>query len=210
MPISVQISENCLNTGNPPRLADAGSVQSLRTLLRQSTADQHAELDADVSALVSEHDIGYISFLRASAAALIPIEHALEAAHVASMLPDWSARTRRRALIRDLIDLGESADAPLCFPAIETEAFGFGVLYVLEGSRLGAPSLARLLSEQSSSRISLASRYLNHGTGQRLWPTFLQYLEQAQPVRNAPRDAIAGARLAFATFSAAYSKVSRT
>jgi heme oxygenase len=209
MSISVQIGENCLNIENAPGVVEGRSAGTVRALLRRSTADQHAELDAKVSALLSGHEADYILFLHASAAALVPLENALEAAGVASILPDWDARTRRRALICDLADFGGAAQTTLCIPAIETEAFCFGVLYVLEGSRLGATLLARRISERPDHRVRTAMRYLNHGAGQRLWPTFLKRLERAQSVRNAPHDAISGARSAFAIFSLAYSKTSQ-
>ncbi|MGH1557740.1 hypothetical protein ACRAWD_07640 [Caulobacter segnis] len=51
-------------------------------------------------------------FLSASAAALSPLEQALERAGVADWLPDWPARARRAALAQDLAALGLSA--PVC------------------------------------------------------------------------------------------------
>jgi heme oxygenase len=210
MSISPQIGENCIKvtTGDTPVSGDAHTIpypMSIRALLRQATTALHAELDTRVTSLLAGGELGYAAFLRGSAAATFPIEYALEAAGVASLLPDWKQRSRRRALSLDLVDFDEPIDSTSPFAAIHSDAFGFGVLYVLEGSRLGATSLPRQLSRHPSKRARSATRYLNHGAGQRLWPSFLERLETAQSVRLATHDAVAGAQSAFATFSAAYS-----
>jgi hypothetical protein len=45
-------------------------------------------------------------------------------------------------------------------------------------------------------------RYLRHGEGLPLWPTFVEQLESSAAVRRAPADAIAGAHTAFGWFGA--------
>jgi heme oxygenase len=78
-----------------------------------------------------------------------------------------------------------------------------GVMYVLEGSRLGAKYLLRAIDAGSDPQIAAATRYLRHGVGLRLWPNFLQTLEN-QPVTPQDEAAIiAGAHLAFALFAEA-------
>lgn len=212
MSISAQIGENCFKVadGSLTRGGDALGIvyeMSIRGLLRQATSSLHAELDTQVTSLLNGGERGYVAFLRGSAGAVFPIEHALEAARIASILPDWKQHSRRQALSLDLADFEAIPEDVLSFPDIHSDAFGLGVLYVLEGSRLGASLLARRLSESPSKRVRTATRYLNHGTGQRLWPRFLECLETTQSVRLATHEAIAGAQCAFATFTAAYSAV---
>jgi heme oxygenase len=210
MSISPQIGENCFKAADG-NLTLGGAARnivdeiSIRVLLRQATTALHTKLDTQVTSFLTGDEAGYVAFLRGSAAAVFPIEHALEAAAIASALPDWQQRSRRRALSFDLADFGETVERTSSFAAIQSDAFGFGVLYVLEGSRLGATSLTRRLSRHPSKRVREATRYLNHGAGQRLWPSFLERLETAQSVRLATHDAIAGAQSAFAAFAAAYS-----
>jgi heme oxygenase len=77
------------------------------------------------------------------------------------------------------------------------------MLYVLEGSRLGS----RLLLPEARARLSpalcTATRYLSHGQGQPLWPTFLQWLEASPHVRRNPKQAAIGACAAFRLFLSA-------
>jgi heme oxygenase len=134
----------------------------------------------------------------------LPIEDALEAADVAALVPDWNERSRRQALARDLAELDTGAARAMPFAPIRSHAFAFGVLYVLEGSRLGATSLARIVAGHSDARLQAATRYLNHGVGHKLWPRFLTQLETSKPVRRAPQETTAGAIAAFGAFVAAF------
>jgi heme oxygenase len=45
-------------------------------------------------------------------------------------------------------------------------------------------------------------RYLRHGEGLPLWPTFVEHLESSAAVRRSTADAIAGAHTAFGWFGA--------
>ena len=173
---------------------------STRALLRASTARLHAVVDARFAPMLRSGEAGYRSFLLASAAAVFPLEQALLAADVDAVLPDWAQRTRSAALRADLADLGVT-DVPVAPPPLLAgEARQFGALYVLEGSRLGAKLLLPELLARGGTRVRAATRYLRHGEGRRLWPSFLAYLESSEAARRCPDDAIAGARAAFALF----------
>lgn len=143
----------------------------------------------------------YAEFLSASAAALWPLEQALGTANVARILPDWHERARSAALRADLADLGISAPPTTPAPEIKDDAFLFGVLYVLEGSRLGARLLTRRVLATGTPSMHRATRYLRHGEGKPLWQTFLCRLEASAAVRRAPKCAVAGAIAAFACFT---------
>ncbi|MEH3036838.1 MAG: biliverdin-producing heme oxygenase [Sphingomonas adhaesiva] len=104
--------------------------------LRRATAASHDAVDAAFGA----HDLAdrdaYRRFLVAHARALPAVE--------AAMRPLPFARTlaaRTPLLHADIAALGEPLPPPLSF-AVEDDAARWGVLYVVEGSRLGGAMLA--------------------------------------------------------------------
>ncbi|HEU0061353.1 MAG TPA: biliverdin-producing heme oxygenase [Hyphomicrobiaceae bacterium] len=179
------------------------TARSARGHLRAATSDLHARLDARLAPLVTQGEAGYRDFLLRSAMALLPVEQALNEVDVANLLPDWPQRSRSRALRLDLAALSLPEPSGPTVPAICGEAFQFGMLYVLEGSRLGARLLLAEVEAALSPASRAATRYLSHGQGLSLWPTFLQRLEASQQVRREPDAAAAGARAVFRQFLAA-------
>jgi len=175
----------------------------LRERLRAATSKSHAALDAVAAAWNLDTPEGYGAFLLASAVALAPLELALERAGVGTWLADWPRRARRAALARDLAALDLPIRTPTASPT-PTPAFGAGVLYVLEGSRLGARVLARQV-RRADPRLPLA--YLTHGEGEDLWRSFLAWLEGQPKVGFRTDEAEAGARYGFQCFSAAFETV---
>lgn len=173
---------------------------SLRDRLRAATSEDHAALDAVVAGWRIETPIGYGAFLNASYAALAPLELALEQAGVAEQLPDWSQRARRAALAADLAELG--LEAPSFEPAeVSSPEAVAGLLYVLEGSRLGAKFLAR---QVRAAGAGLPLAYLTHGEGPDLWRSFLAWLDAIPKVGFRTDAAEAGARYGFRCFSDAF------
>lgn len=176
------------------------SELSLRDRLRAATSQDHAALDAVAAAWRIETPAGYAAFLQASALALTPLELALERAGVEIWLTDWPHRARRNALAQDLAALGlptpvfEAASVP-------SPAFGAGLLYTLEGSRLGARFLARQVRGGGGDP---PMAYLSHGDGEPLWRSFLTWLEDGVKVGSRTDAAEAGARYGFSRFSAAF------
>jgi heme oxygenase (biliverdin-IX-beta and delta-forming) len=174
----------------------------LRDRLKEATASAHHDLDAQFAAFDLTARNGYRRFLEASAAALLPLEAALERAGVARLFSDWPTRSRRDAITTDLVRLGGNIHpmdevAPLRDNAV------FGTMYVLEGSRLGAKYLLRMMSQSTDPLIAEARAYLGHGAGQPLWRSFLARLECEALSGEAEAEAIAGARRAFAMFAEA-------
>jgi heme oxygenase len=180
----------------------AETPPTLRDKLKQATASAHRSLDE----LFSSFDLtavgGYRRFLEANAAALFPLEAALDDAGVATMFPDWPARSRRAAILADLDGL-DGAVLPLGDVAPLDRNSLLGVMYVLEGSRLGAKFLLRGIADCGDTRITAATHYLSHGAGLKLWPTFLQKLEGEAIAPEDEAEIIAGAHLAFAMFAEA-------
>jgi heme oxygenase len=169
---------------------------SAREYLKLSTRDLHGRLDAAAGVMRLQTYPGYGDFLAAHAAALIPLEAALEKGGIERIPPDWPLRRRSTALAQDLADLGLSCES-LAAPAFRSEAGLLGAVYVLEGSRLDARAVLGRVSPDSP------ARYLSHGEGMKFWPNFLAVLERNADVRRAPHLAVAAARAAFGLFIAA-------
>jgi heme oxygenase (biliverdin-IX-beta and delta-forming) len=130
----------------------------------------------------------------------LPLEQALEKSDASALLPDWPQRSRSAALLADLDELSLSVPRFSRFvndERLREDAFQFGTLYVLEGSRLGGKLLLRQL--QLSAR-SLPSRFLSHGQSQPLWQTFIAKLEASDAARENAGAVIDGATSAFAMF----------
>lgn len=167
--------------------------------LRARTAGAHAEAEAAFSAFDLSQRPGYLAFLRAHAQAVPSLEATL-------LQQEWvTFPWRRRAglLRRDLADL--AADPAVVWPAPAQrrlrldEAGCWGLLYVLEGSRLGG----RVLVEQVGP--GLPKRYLSdwHLPGE--WRRFREALQKAAAGQDGLwlERALGGARLAFQRFQEA-------
>ena len=181
----------------------ASNVDGIRDKLKAATAAAHHALDERLSVFDLTARAHYRRFLEASAAALLPLEAALRKAGIADMFEDWPLRTRSAAITADLNQLGGTVNL-LPLPAEPLDRCGvLGTLYVLEGSRLGAAYLARMVAASADPRVRAATRYLCHGSGQGLWRSFLDRLER-EPVSAADERAmIVSAQQAFAMFAAA-------
>lgn len=176
------------------------SFSGLRERLRDATAASHRELDAQLSSFDLTVFSGYRRFLQASAGALLPLEAALVDAGVANMFPDWPERARSAAIAADLERLGGEAHASVSVSPM-TPSGVLGTMYVLEGSRLGAKFLLKTVADAADPRIAEATAYLGHGTGKRLWQSFLSRLQSEETCDE--DEAIESAQLAFAAFERA-------
>lgn len=172
-----------------------------RTLLRAATADLHSAVDARFSGDFESDRESYVGFLTALARVVPALEAGLEAGGVESLLPDWPERRRAAALRNDLDELGATMPEakPVAPPHGEAELLG--MLYVLEGSRLGGKLLLRRALDNPDPAVRAATRYLSHGADRDLWPRFLECLESSPAVAAHPQDAVRGARIAFGLFS---------
>ncbi len=176
------------------------SDTSLREHLRAATSEAHAALDATAGALGLNTRAGYGAFLSASASGLAPLELALEQGGVAEWLPDWPRRARREAVAQDLAALDLAMPGVIEAPT-PSFAFATGMLYVLEGSRLGARFLSRQV-RAADPELPLA--YLTHGENDDLWRSFVAWMEAIPKVGFRTDEAEAGARYAFQRFSEAF------
>lgn len=177
---------------------------SRRNSLRGATDHLHRDLDRIVAGFKLSDVTHYRRFLQASAATLIAIEQLIESAGVAELLPDWPARTRRQAVLADLQSL-ESQVQPLALRrTAPTPAEVFGILYVLEGSRLGAQVLLDQVLASSDERVRNASTFLSHGASD-AWRSFLQQLE-THPAADDQTQTVSGAVYAFTMFIRGFSQ----
>lgn len=165
---------------------------SLRQILRDATHQSHERLDAVMSRVDLSQRHGYASFVAVHAAILNPLEQAMEAAGVADLLPDWPSRTRRAAIAEDARALDLDI-APVELPDLDMTPAGLaGLLYVLEGSRLGNAMLVR---EARRASEPLPVAFMEHGQGNSLWPGFVKWLE-ALPLDAAAEASATGSALA--------------
>jgi len=121
-------------------------------------------------------------------------------AGVSSLFPDWPERSRSAAIAADLRRLRSAAQSTVSVPPL-TPSGMLGTMYVLEGSRLGAKFLLKEVADAADPLITQATSYLNHGTGKRLWQSFLSKLQSEESCDEV--EAIAAARSAFAAFERA-------
>jgi heme oxygenase len=181
----------------------ASTKIGIRDRLKAATAAAHHGIDERLSVLDLTDTAHYRRFLQANAAALLPLEAALEQAGVTSMFEDWPLRARSAAISADLSRLGGTA-VPLPGPAGPLDRCNMlGTLYVLEGSRLGAAYLARIVAASVDPRVRGATNYLRHGEGQGLWRSFLARLERESVSADDEHRIIVSAQQAFAMFATA-------
>jgi heme oxygenase len=178
------------------------SPPGLREKLKAATALAHRALDARLCTFDLTTVDGYRRFLEASAAALLPLEAALRRAGVAEEFGDWPRRSRGAAIAADLDCIG-GVIRPFHSVITLSRAEMWGVMYVLEGSRLGAKYLLRTVADCAEPQIVAATRYLRHGNGQPLWRTFLEKLEGEPATADCEAETISGAQRAFAMFAKA-------
>ena len=185
----------------------ASTKIGIRDRLKAATAAAHHGIDERLSVLDLTDTAQYRRFLQANAAALLPLEAALEQAGVAAMFEDWPLRARSAAISADLSRLGGTA-VPLPRPAGPLDRCSMlGTLYVLEGSRLGAAYLVRIVAASVDPRVRGATHYLRHGEGQGLWRSFLARLERESVSADDEHRMIVSAQQAFAMFATAVAAI---
>jgi len=171
--------------------------------LRALTAPAHERVDAAFSHLSLTDPTGYRRFLHAHQMILPECERVLAESGAADLLPDWPSRVRAPALAADIATVGGMPAPGIARLAPLSPAGVWGMLYVLEGSRLGGAVLARRVQDNPDPLCRAATRYLRHGEGLRLWPGFVAALEAAPVVQDDPDTVIASALAAFDLFEAA-------
>ncbi|MFC3440185.1 biliverdin-producing heme oxygenase [Sphingobium rhizovicinum] len=164
---------------------DAGRT---RQALRAATMDSHRRVDDAFGDFSLESRDDYRSFLTAHGRALAAMEPVAR-----------PARSRLPLLAQDLAALGDSMPEPLPMRQDMKEGGRWGLLYTLEGSRLGGAMLSRQVGE------GLPRAYLSavHDKGE--WIAFQRALDgaAAEGGEGWLEDAVQGALAAFALFATA-------
>ena len=181
-----------------------------RHSLRGATDHLHRDLDRIAAAFNLGDATHYRRFLQANAATLIAIEQLIENAGVEQLLPDWAQRSRRGAILEDLHSLNAKVQPLALRRTSPTPAEVFGILYVLEGSRLGARVQLDQVLASDNEQVRSSSSYLRHGQpgpGQTggLWRSFLEQLETNQAADDQTQT-VSGAVYAFTMFIRSFSQ----
>lgn len=188
-----------------PRLAHDRHTGSRREALRQATQHLHRSIDAIVASYELRRADHYAAFLSASAAPLIALEQILETAGVHELLPQWPERRRTEVITQDLALLGHEVTPLQLRRALPTRSEMYGILYVLEGSRLGARWLYARIQTSEDLQVRRASSYLRaHDAG--LWRSYLRLLESSADVTEL-QDLVAGALFTFALFQRSFDRL---
>lgn len=168
-----------------------------RALLRSATEDAHARVDAAFGRFDLGTRAGYRTFLLAQAAAHLPVEEALDSADAGGVIPDWPARRRAGLLRADLAAL----DAPVPDRgdiAVPDDAASIaGMVYVLEGSRLGGAMLRTRVAPGSP--LGFLAAPAPPGS----WRALLARLDEVLADPPARERATGAARATFALFEEA-------
>ena len=179
-------------------------MNATHRLLREATAENHAQVDAAFRGFDLATRGGYRLFLEAQAKAFLPLEAAIEATEAVALLGDWSARRRGPALIADLHAMDIDVPQPLSPREIRDPAEAWGTLYVLEGSRLGGQMLSRLVPADAP------RSFLSHAAASGAWRKLLDLLDRKLVLADDRQRAVTAAREAFLLFeqAAGHEKVS--
>ena len=169
-----------------------------RQLLRRATTSAHRRLDDLVDrAGLLESRARYGLFLQATWMARRPIEQWLELSGVSALYEAWPSRQVCAALSQDVFDVSQSRPVePEGAPA-ETlcDAQSLGVLYVLEGSALGAHVLGARVAAIGMTAC-FGARHMAHQISQPgAWTAFIDLLLRT-PMSRAEEAMCASAALA--------------
>lgn len=152
-----------------------------RNLLRAATSEAHARVDACFP--LGLRDAGaYRRYLLGMQALVAAAEHGLAAADLDACWAAWKRPARIDWLLDDLRVTGARALPAGATLEIADSASAAGVLYVLEGSALGASQLLRDVAALGHSAM-LGARFLAHhgggGSGAR-WREYTRCLADAR------------------------------
>ncbi|WP_232318626.1 biliverdin-producing heme oxygenase [Sphingomonas sp. TDK1] len=168
--------------------------------MREATGAAHARVDTLFSRFDLARRDDYAALLAAHAEALLPIEALLDQGGAGAVTADWPQRRRGSVIQVDLDALGVVLDSADVEDAVPSDAAMAGMLYVLEGSRLGGRFLARSVPENWP-RAYLGSHQPAH-----MWPELLAKLDVLLYEPETLEAAVTAANQTFGRFEAAGTK----
>lgn len=171
--------------------------RSRRTHLRESTSEAHASLDRMIGSFDSP--AAYRDYLRGISAFRSVVEGTLAAMARPEQFAGWQAETVSGLIAKDLHDLDLTPPQPVRAPELDESPEAFlGMLYVLEGSALGARVLCKR-AQGLGFNAGFGARHLAvQSRRSERWPSFLALLESAAGI-----DMERVARASCATFQTA-------
>lgn len=169
---------------------------AIRTRLRAATGPAHAQVDQIFARFDLSNPADYREFLAAHAKALLPVETWLDS-HAPAVIADWPSRRRGHFLADDLAVLGQTPPVAQPFASSDHPAAVMGVLYVIEGSRLGGRVLARQVAPD------LPATYLTPQANGPSWPGLMQRLDEIVTDEISEEIAITAALQTFERFAQA-------
>ena len=178
----------------------AAADNGYRDRLRGATSTAHVRLDARFAQGLRDAR-QYRNYLLGMQAFVANAESALASAVLGPSWRAWRDPVRRNWLDEDLAALGLAPLPPGPVLPIETDADAAGVLYVIEGSALGATQLvgdAAALGHVPGAGATFLHRHGGFGAGKR-WRAFVQCLEAADFDVGAERAMLEAAARAFAS-----------
>lgn len=149
----------------------------------------------------------YRQFLEANAAALVPLEALATRLGASALLPDWPQRQRRDAILADLAIAGGRFQEVKAEHAPMEPAALCGLLYVLEGSRLGGRVLLDQVSRSGDERVRNATQFLEHGLAEKFWQSFVGVLNRAIRTPQQLSQAAAAATFTFEHYLTAQRRI---
>lgn len=179
----------------------------MRAALRSRLMPLHETLDRAVAALCFAGPVLRMDRLLAIHASTFPVLAAvLERDGVASLWPGWDGPSRLAALAADLAELAPpalvpAALAPAAPPPPMAGAAMTGMLYVLEGSRLGNRALLHHVP------AGAPTAFLRHGTENGAWPRFVAWLDAQALEGERFEEAARMGEWTFACYAAAAARV---
>ena len=171
-----------------------------REFVRAATRAAHEQADQLFGSFDLADPQAYRRLLAAHNAVVPLCEAVLEASGVNRMIGDWPGRSRAAALAEDLAMVGGHPGDGLALASPVLPPAAFGMLYVLEGSRLGGAVLARRLQANPDLNCRSATRYFRHGDGLKLWPSFVVAFERSPDVRDNYEVVVSSALATFELF----------
>ncbi|MFM6829665.1 MAG: biliverdin-producing heme oxygenase [Novosphingobium sp.] len=176
-------------------VSDGGNLTARQELRVQTRAD-HTRVDEAFARFDLGTTEGYRCFLRAQAAALLPLEQALDDLGAHAVVHDWETRRRSDLLRADLVDLNADAPSDGPVPDLNSPEAILGALYVIEGSRHGGAVLERMVAS------ALPRRFLG-ATDSSRWRTLVGLIDDTLVSRRQRDVALRAARDVFGLFAAA-------
>ena len=186
-----------------PEVAGGTAVEDRRFALKRATDKSHARVEGIVqgAGMFATRE-GYRRYLDATFTMRAAYERLLDRSGAAGVWADWPGRKIAGLVAMDIADLGgapppvEDISKPL------SAAEMVGVLYVLEGSSLGARVLVKAAAEMGLSS-EFGARHLFRQAGDRdAWRSFVAMMAAAP---DAPSHDAANAT--FNAFADAYSRM---